>query len=66
MSLRASRYKVAGLVIQNGILSGMRVISKSVNKHSYYDVFPNIDYIERVKCKVLIFHGSLDTVSTLA
>ena len=41
-------------------MSGLRVVVKDLNYTPYHDFFPNINYLEYVKCRVLIIHGTND------
>eukprot|EP00612_Vaucheria_litorea_P002365 CAMPEP_0171457196 /NCGR_PEP_ID=MMETSP0945-20130129/3371_1 /TAXON_ID=109269 /ORGANISM="Vaucheria litorea, Strain CCMP2940" /LENGTH=273 /DNA_ID=CAMNT_0011982755 /DNA_START=138 /DNA_END=959 /DNA_ORIENTATION=- len=55
----ACKIKVAGIVLHNGILSGMRVLTDS-RALGCLDVYPNIDRIQKVLSPVLVIHGKLD------
>lgn len=56
----ASREPVAGLVIQSGFTSAFRVMTRA--KIAPFDRFDNLAKIPRVKCPILIFHGTADEV----
>ncbi|XP_057846124.1 uncharacterized protein LOC131055756, partial [Cryptomeria japonica] len=61
VDLAARMNKLGGVVLQGAILSGLRVIFP-VKKTYYFDIFNNVDKIERVNCPVLVMHGTLDEV----
>ena len=50
---------VAGLALHSPILSGLRVLTPS-RALWCFDIFPNIDRIRDVQCKVLVMHGQED------
>jgi fermentation-respiration switch protein FrsA (DUF1100 family) len=56
----ASRRPVAGLVLQSGFTSAFRVMTHV--KIAPFDRFDNLAKIPRVKCPILLFHGTEDTV----
>ena len=59
----ASRRAVGGLIIQSGFVSAFRVMThKSI---APFDRFNNLAKIKKVKCPVLIMHGTADTVIPL-
>jgi pimeloyl-ACP methyl ester carboxylesterase len=51
---------IAGLILHSPILSGVRVLSESRGILACFDIFPNIDRIQRVRCPVFIMHGKED------
>lgn len=55
----AARRPVAGLVLHSPILSGIRVLTPS-RALWCFDIFPNIDWIKKVKCKTFVIHGEND------
>jgi hypothetical protein len=55
----ASREHVAGLVLHSGLTSGLRVLTPS-RALGCFDIFPNVDRIQRVTCPVLVIHGEKD------
>ncbi|CAD8061565.1 unnamed protein product [Paramecium sonneborni] len=58
----ASRHNVGGLIIHSGLSSGLRVIDPNIKQTSYYDIFPNIDYIVDVTAPVFLLHGGADSM----
>jgi pimeloyl-ACP methyl ester carboxylesterase len=52
----ASTKPVAGLVLHSGILSGIRVLTKS-RALWCFDIFPNIKRIQQIHCPVFVIHG---------
>lgn len=53
------RPNVGGLVLHSPFMSGMRVLTPS-RALACLDIFPNIDRIKHVQCKVMVIHGALD------
>jgi hypothetical protein len=56
----ASRQPVAGLILEGGLASGQRVLLPF--PIFPFDRFRNLDKIGRVKCPVLVIHGTADEV----
>lgn len=56
----ASRKPVGGLIIQSGFTSAFRVMTHW--KIAPFDRFDNLAKMPKVKCLVLIMHGTVDTV----
>lgn len=54
------RQEVAGLVLHSPILSGVRVLSEARGILACFDIFPNIDRIQHVRCPVFVMHGKDD------
>jgi fermentation-respiration switch protein FrsA (DUF1100 family) len=59
----ASRERVAGLILESGFVSAFRVVTKIPIVP--FDKFANIDKIGRVRCPVLVMHGTADDVIPL-
>ena len=57
--LASRRANVGGLVLHSPFTSGMRVLTPS-RALACLDIFPNIDRIKKVKCRVFIMHGRKD------
>jgi abhydrolase domain-containing protein 17 len=57
--LASRREHVGGLILHSPFTSGMRVLTPS-RALACLDIFPNIDRIKKVKCKVFIIHGKKD------
>ena len=60
----ASKFSVAGLIVESGFISCLSVPLnfKFVESLKPYDVFHNLDKIKEVKCEQLIIHGKLDRI----
>ncbi|KAK2662652.1 hypothetical protein Ddye_001226 [Dipteronia dyeriana] len=53
--------RLRGVVLHSGILSGLRVLCHV--KFSFcFDIYQNINKIQKVKCPVLVIHGTEDDV----
>lgn len=50
---------VAGLMLHSPILSGIRVLTPS-RALWCFDIFPNIEWIKKVRCRVMVLHGLED------
>lgn len=50
------------MIIHSGLSSGLRVIDPTINQTSYYDIFPNLDYIVDVTAPVYLLHGGADSM----
>lgn len=59
----ASRTEVGGIIVQSAFTSCIRVAYDV--KHTAFDAFCNIKKIHKVKCPVLIVHGTRDEVVPL-
>lgn len=59
----ASRERVAGLILESPFVSAFRVVTKVPIVP--FDKFANIDKIARVRCPVLVIHGTGDDVIPL-
>ncbi|KAL9189642.1 hypothetical protein ACHAXT_009317 [Thalassiosira profunda] len=57
--LASRRENVGGLILHSPFTSGMRVLTPS-RALACLDIFPNIDRIKKVHCKVFIIHGKKD------
>jgi len=55
----AMGFPVLGVVLHSGMMSGLRVI-RDVKKSHWFDIFPNIDNIKKVKAPVFVIHGKQD------
>jgi fermentation-respiration switch protein FrsA (DUF1100 family) len=56
----ASRAEVGGVILQSAFTSCIRVAYDV--KHTVFDVFCNIKKVHKIKCPVLIVHGTRDDV----
>ncbi|MCT7948656.1 alpha/beta hydrolase [Ancylothrix sp. C2] len=59
----ASRERVAGLILESAFVSAFRVVTKIPILP--FDKFANIDKIGRVRCPVLVMHGTADDLIPL-
>jgi abhydrolase domain-containing protein 17 len=50
-----------GVILQSPFLSVVRIKVPVQNK-LFFDMFPNIDRIERISCPVFVIHGKSDEV----
>lgn len=57
--LASKAHEIAGLILHSPLMSGLRVI-KSLPFTWWFDIFPNVDWIRKVRCPVLIIHGTKD------
>ncbi|XP_047314499.1 alpha/beta hydrolase domain-containing protein 17B-like [Impatiens glandulifera] len=61
LHLAAKLPRLRGVVLHSGILSGLRVVCHV--KFSFcFDIYKNIYKIQKVKCPVLVIHGTEDDV----
>ncbi|KAL0049917.1 hypothetical protein WJX82_000780 [Trebouxia sp. C0006] len=61
--LGASEKGLRGIVLHSPLMSGMRVLSPSMNRWpGWMDIFPNITLLPKVEAKTLIMHGDKDEV----
>ncbi|KAK8497137.1 hypothetical protein V6N12_046723 [Hibiscus sabdariffa] len=61
LHLAAKLPRLRGVVLHSGILSGLRVLCH-VKFTFCYDIFENINKVKKVKCPVLVIHGTDDDV----
>lgn len=61
LHLAAKLPRLRGVVLHSGILSGLRVLCH-VKFRCCYDIYKNINKIKKVKCPVLVIHGTEDDV----
>ncbi|XVF52041.1 hypothetical protein PTKIN_Ptkin04bG0233300 [Pterospermum kingtungense] len=61
LHLAAKLPRLRGVVLHSGILSGLRVLCH-VKFTFCFDIYPNINKIQKVKCPVLVIHGTEDDV----
>lgn len=54
------RREISGLILHSPILSGVRVLTESRGILACFDIFPNIERIQRVCCPVYVMHGEQD------
>jgi len=55
-------HKVSGVVIHSGLMSAVRVINPFITRTPWYDVFKNIDNIQKCLSPVYIIHGDADDI----
>ncbi|RWR87301.1 protein ABHD17B isoform X1 [Cinnamomum micranthum f. kanehirae] len=61
LHLAAKLPRLRGVVLHSGILSGLRVLCH-VKTTLCFDIYKNINKIQKVKCPVLVIHGTEDDV----
>ncbi|TKY70063.1 Alpha/beta hydrolase domain-containing protein 17C [Spatholobus suberectus] len=61
LHLAAKLPRLRGVVLHSGILSGLRVLCH-VKFTFCFDIYKNINKIKKVKCPVLVIHGTEDDV----
>ncbi|KAF4391745.1 hypothetical protein F8388_017340 [Cannabis sativa] len=61
LHLAAKLPRLRGVVLHSAILSGLRVLCH-VNFTFCFDIYKNINKIRKVKCPVLVIHGTEDDV----
>ncbi|XWS62212.1 hypothetical protein CRYUN_Cryun07bG0191300 [Craigia yunnanensis] len=61
LHLAAKLPRLRGVVLHSGILSGLRVLCH-VKFTFCFDIYLNINKIQKVKCPVLVIHGTEDDV----
>ncbi|XP_059656894.1 uncharacterized protein LOC132303588 [Cornus florida] len=61
LHLAAQLPRLRGVVLHSAILSGLRVVCH-VNFTLCFDIYKNVDKIRKVKCPVLVIHGTEDDV----
>ncbi|TYG91092.1 hypothetical protein ES288_A12G235500v1 [Gossypium darwinii] len=61
LHLAAKLPRLRGVVLHSGILSGLRVLCH-VKFNFCFDIYQNIKKIQKVKCPVLVIHGTEDDV----
>lgn len=61
LHLAARLPRLRGVVLHSAILSGLRVLCHA-NITFCFDIYKNIDKIKKVKCQVLVIHGTEDDV----
>ncbi|EOY25218.1 Alpha/beta-Hydrolases superfamily protein isoform 1 [Theobroma cacao] len=61
LHLAAKLPRLRGVVLHSGILSGLRVLCH-VKFTFCFDIYQNINKIRKVKCPVLVIHGTEDDV----
>lgn len=58
----ATRYQVGAVILHSPLMSGMRVAFPNTKRTWFFDVFPSIDKVSKVKSPVLVIHGTEDEV----
>ncbi|PWA99212.1 alpha/beta-Hydrolases superfamily protein [Artemisia annua] len=61
LHLASRLQRLRGVVLHSGILSGIRVLYP-VKMTFWFDIFKNIDKIQKVSCPVLVIHGTNDDI----
>ncbi|PHJ25767.1 alpha beta hydrolase family protein [Cystoisospora suis] len=61
LAMREKTYPVGGVVLHSSLASGLRLFIEDINKSPWFDAFPNVDKLKKVKqTPILIIHGQLD------
>lgn len=58
----ASEEEVGGIVLIGGLASILRVVAPWLKVTLPFDIFPNIDFMKKIRCPVLSVHGEKDGV----
>ncbi|KAI3790363.1 hypothetical protein L2E82_03347 [Cichorium intybus] len=61
LHLASRLQKLRGVVLHSAILSGIRVLYP-VKMTFWFDIFKNIDKVQKVTCPVLVIHGTRDDI----
>nr|GEV87135.1 protein ABHD17C-like [Tanacetum cinerariifolium] len=61
LHLASRLQRLRGVVLHSGILSGIRVLYP-VKLTFWFDIFKNIDKVQKVSCPVLVIHGTNDDI----
>ncbi|XAR66785.1 hypothetical protein NMG60_11013121 [Bertholletia excelsa] len=61
LHLASRLQRLRGVVLHSAILSGIRVLYP-VKLTFWFDIFKNIDKISKVRCPVLVIHGTSDDI----
>lgn len=57
-----TKYEVGAVILHSPLMSGMRVAFPKTKRTWFFDVFPSIDKIQKVRSPVLVIHGTEDEV----
>lgn len=57
-----TKYTVGAVVLHSALMSGMRVAFPNTKRTYFFDVFPSIEKIPKVRSPVLVIHGTEDEV----
>ncbi|KFG31269.1 alpha/beta hydrolase family protein [Toxoplasma gondii p89] len=61
LAMREKNFPVGGVVLHSSIASGLRLFFDDIKKSPWFDAFPNVEKLKKVKrTPVLIIHGQLD------
>lgn len=58
----ASKYDFAGVILHSPLTSGLRLAFPNTKRTWFFDAFPNIDKVPKIKSPVLVIHGTEDEV----
>ncbi|XP_071717616.1 uncharacterized protein [Rutidosis leptorrhynchoides] len=62
LHLASRLQRLRGVVLHSAILSGIRVLYPTVKMTFWFDIFKNIDKIQKVNCPILVIHGTNDEI----
>ncbi|CBZ54467.1 hypothetical protein NCLIV_048960 [Neospora caninum Liverpool] len=61
LAMREKTFPVGGVILHSSIASGLRLFFDDINKSPWFDAFPNVEKLRKVKrTPILIIHGQLD------
>jgi len=55
----AGKRKLKGLILHSPLMSGLRLV-QNVDKTLWFDIYPVVDFVKRIKIPVWILHGTHD------
>lgn len=58
----ASKHEFAGVILHSPLTSGLRLAFPNTKRTWFFDAFPNIDKVPKIKSPVLVIHGTEDEV----
>ncbi|PFH35888.1 hypothetical protein BESB_055390 [Besnoitia besnoiti] len=59
--MREKTYPVGGVVLHSSIASGLRLFIEEIDKAPWFDAFPNVEKLRKVKhTPIFIIHGQID------
>ncbi|TMW46276.1 hypothetical protein DOY81_008644, partial [Sarcophaga bullata] len=58
----ATKHEVGAVILHSPLMSGLRVVFRNTKRTWFFDAFPSIDKVSKVKSPVLVIHGTDDEV----